>query len=67
MMERSYFVARTKLGAPIETFETRAQAIAWAEVRGELFPGWTLACVTERIVVTTRVIRRDRTQSEAAA
>lgn len=57
---RTYFVARTSLGKPIETFETRAQALAWIEVRSDLFPGWSIAKVTERLVIDTLVIRRDR-------
>lgn len=66
-MTRTSFVARTALGAPIETFATRDQAIAWAEVRGDLFPGWTISLETERTVITSRVLRRDRSQEGVAA
>lgn len=66
MNARSYFIARTALGAPIETFETRERAIAWADDRGDLFPGWTLAFVTEVVTTRVRVIRRDRSHAEDA-
>lgn len=66
-MTRNYFIARTALGAPIETFETRALALAWADARGDLFPGWSIAAVTEQVTITQRVLRRDRSHLRVAA
>lgn len=62
--ERDEYVARTAAGVVIQTFGTRAQAIAWAEdPRGAgQFSGWTLALETTITTVRRRVLRRDRLQ-----
>lgn len=70
MSERSYFVARTKLGVPIRTFETRDQAVGWWEDPREgavQFPECVIAAVTEVTVTRERVIRRDRAHPQGVA
>jgi hypothetical protein len=67
MNETTTFIARTALGAPIETFQTRAQALAWIEARGDLFPGWTITEETEVRIIRSRVLRRDRSAERSAA
>ena len=64
MNDRTDYIARTATGTVIETFQTRDQALAWAEVRGDLFPGWSIAKVERVTVVKTTVLRRDRSQSQ---
>ena len=67
MSERTYFVAKTAAGVPIETFADRDRALAWADARGDLFPGWQIASVTEITMIRSRVIRRDRARLEQVA
>jgi len=65
--ERETFVARTSAGVPIQTFGSRAQALAWADAFGDLFPGWTIACETTTVIVRTRILRRDRSHLQRIA
>lgn len=66
--QRTTFVARTSLGAPIRIFEERNTAMAWSDTEGHRdFPGHTISRETEVTILTARVLRRDRPDEERAA
>jgi hypothetical protein len=63
-MTRTDYIARTSIGEPVGTFETREQALRWADERGHLFPGWSIVAVEERVIKRVTVLRVDPSQTQ---